>query len=135
VAGGDRRNADTVIIAALAGGATVRDAAVAAKVSEPTVYRRLQDAEFRHLVSEARGAMLARAVGQLADASTKAVTTLKDLLDAENESVALGAARSILDMGSKLRETTELEQRISELEARAASAAAAEAAKPRRGSV
>lgn len=120
MAGGDRRNADAVLIAALAGGATIQAASAAARVAESTVYRRLRDDEFQRQISTARGEMIARAVGALADASAKAVTTLSDLLDAENESVALGAARSILEMGAKLRENIELERRIADLEARIA---------------
>jgi hypothetical protein len=120
VTGGDRKNADVALIAALAGGATVREASAAGAVSEPTIYRRLRDDDFKRRVSDARGEMLAQAVGKLADASTKAVTTLTELLNGESESVRLGAARSVLELGVKLRESTELERRIAELEARAA---------------
>jgi hypothetical protein len=62
--------------------------------------------------------MVDAAVGKLANASTRAVRTLTNLLTAESESVRLGAARSILELGAKLRESAELEQRISELEYR-----------------
>jgi hypothetical protein len=48
--------------------------------------------------------------------STQAVSKLKDLLNAESETVSLGAARSILEIGTRLRESSELEQRIAELE-------------------
>jgi hypothetical protein len=115
-----RQKAESVLIAALAGGSTIRDAASQAGVAESTVYRRLDDANFCRQVSEVRGEMLERAVGAMADASTKAAGKLKDLLDAESEHVQLSAARSILELGVKLREATELEKRIAELEARAA---------------
>ena len=64
--------------------------------------------------------MLARAVGTLADASTAAASKLKDLLDAESETVRLGACRAILELGSKLRESEELAGRIAALEGRLA---------------
>ncbi len=95
VAGGDRKNADTVLIAALAGGATVEDAAKTARVSERTAYRRLEGADFRAQVAEARRAMVERTVAQLADAGTAAAATLRALLDAEAASVRLGAARAM----------------------------------------
>ena len=47
MAGGDRRNADPALIAALAVGTTNLDAARQAGVGEKTVYRRLTDAAFR----------------------------------------------------------------------------------------
>jgi hypothetical protein len=122
VAGGDRKGADAALIAAIASGATIRDASVTAGVAESTAYRRLRDAAFQRQVSTARGEMLARAVGMLANASTRAVITLTSLLDGESESVRLSAAKSIIELGSKLRESTELEARILELEARAAEA-------------
>lgn len=115
-----RRKGDPALIAALAGGRTVRDAARAAGVNEATVHRRMKDAAFRQTVAEARSRLIEGAVGQLADASTAAVATLRALLDAESETARLGAARSILELGSKLRESIEMEQRIAALEARAA---------------
>jgi hypothetical protein len=109
-------------MAALAGGSTVQEASAAAGVAESTAYRRLRDADFKRQVSDARTEMVAQTVGKLAEASTRAARKLEDLLDAESESVALGAARSILELGSRLRESTELARRIAELEARAAGA-------------
>jgi hypothetical protein len=123
VAGSGRQNADSALIVALASGATVHDASAAVGVAERTIYRRLEDAAFRRQVSDARSEMLMQAVGKLADASTNAVSTLGRLLDAESESVQLGAARSILELGTKLREATELDQRLRDLEARAEVAA------------
>ena len=111
----DRRKRDSALIAALAGGATIRDAAAVAGVSESTVHRRLDDPDFRRRVADARAEMLSRAVSQLADASTEAVATLRALLDAEAETVRLGSARAILELGAKLRES-ELERRIAALE-------------------
>jgi len=114
------RKGDGLLIVALAGGATVPEAAARARVSVRTVQRRLDDPAFRQHVSEARGAMIARAVGQLADATTEAARTLRELLDAEAETVKLGAARAILEHAVKLRESAELETRIAALEERIA---------------
>ena len=111
-----RRKGDSGLVAALAGGATVRDAARSAGVSERTAHRRLEDAAFARRVAEARAELIAQAVGTLADASTVAASTLRGLLKAESESVRLGAARSILELAVKLRESEELERRIAALE-------------------
>ena len=61
--------------------------------------------------------MAQRALGKMSDGMAEAADTLRQLLKAEAESVRLGAARSILELGSKLREAVELEDRIGELEA------------------
>jgi AcrR family transcriptional regulator len=117
VAGSGRQNADFVLVAALAGGRTVCDVAAAVGVSERTIYRRLESADFRRRVGDARAEMVQRAVGQLADASAEAVTTLRALVTAaESETVRLGAARAVLELGSKLRESVELEERVRRLE-------------------
>jgi len=113
-----RRKGDAGLITALAGGRTIRDAARTSGVSEATVYRRLEDPAFRQRVAEARGKLVDNALGQLADASTQAVATLRALLAAEGESVRLGSARAILELGNKLRESVELEARIADLERR-----------------
>jgi AcrR family transcriptional regulator len=104
-------------MAALAGGATVADASERAGVAERTVYRRLKDEAFLRQVAETRSGMVKAAVGQLVQASTDAVATLRGLLKAQSETVQLGAARSILELGAKLRESSELEERLAALEA------------------
>jgi hypothetical protein len=63
---------------------------------------------------------VSRTVGRLTDASTAAVTMLQALLEADSESVRLGACRAILELGLKLRASEELERRLAALEDRAA---------------
>lgn len=115
---GDRRNADTVLITALAGGASVAAAAEQAGVSERTVWRRLQDDDFRRRLDEARQQTLQTAVDYLGKASTAAAATLATLLGKEYPpTVRLGAARAILEVGTQLRKAGEYEERIAALEA------------------
>jgi hypothetical protein len=118
MAASGRKNADAALLASLAGGATVRKAAARAGVSERTAYRRLREEAFRRRVAQARGDMVSRAVGKLADASARAVDTLRGLLSASSETARLGAARSILELGARLREAGELEERLRHLEER-----------------
>jgi HEAT repeat protein len=114
-----RRKGDSTLLLALAGGQTVRDAARSAGIGERTATRRAADPAFCRRVAELRSGMVARAAGQLADGMAQAVATLRELLTAESESVRLAAARSILEIGPKLRETVELEERMAAIEAQA----------------
>jgi len=116
VAGGDRTRADSALVAALAGGSTVEGAAATAGVGVATVYRRLKEPEFRARVDDARSESIGRAVAVLTAASTAAVGRLMKLLTAESESVQLGAARNILELGAKLREHQDLAERVRALE-------------------
>jgi hypothetical protein len=60
--------------------------------------------------------MVQRSLGRMADGMAEAADVLRKLLAAGSESVRLGAARSLLDLGVKLRETVELEERLLDLE-------------------
>ena len=62
--------------------------------------------------------MVGRAVARLSATSTLAADCLRELLEAKAETVRLGAARAILELGSKLREHEELAERIAALEER-----------------
>ena len=107
---------DARLVTELAAGATVADAARAAGVSERTVYRRLGDADFKRQIGEARAEILARAVARLTSASVRAVEALEGLLDSDMDFARLGAARSILEIGMKLREQLDLAERVEALE-------------------
>lgn len=79
---------------------------------------------FGRRVAELRADMTSRALGRLADGMAGAADTLGFLSrKGKSETVRLGAARAILELGSKLREAVEMEARI----------AALEAGQPRRG--
>jgi len=116
VAGGDRSGADSALIAALASGLPVQDAATGAHVSERTARRRLEDPAFRRQVAAARAAVLEQAIGRLVDATTEAADSLRSLLTAESESVRLAAAKSILDQGFRGVELLDLAERVEQLE-------------------
>lgn len=111
-----RQSADDALALALARGETVRDAALTAGVAERTATRRWADPDFRQRVGQLRTSMVQQALGRMANSMTAASNTLLALLQAEGESVRLGAARSILELGNKLRESVELEERLTALE-------------------
>lgn len=114
-----RRNADENLALALASGQTLRDAAVAARVGERTATRRWADPTFRQRVADLRGEMVSRALGRMADGMAEAADVLRSLLAAEGESVRLGACRAMLELGVKLREFADVEERFAALERRA----------------
>ena len=118
MSGGARKNADSALIMALACGATVEASSKTAGISEATAYRRLADPGFRRRIDEARAEMISRAVARLGATSTLAADTLRELLKARSETVRLGAARAVLELGAKLREHEELAERIAALEER-----------------
>lgn len=120
MAAGGRKNADDALAIALASGLTVEEAARQAGLSERTAFRRLAVPGYRQRVAEARAEMVTRALGKMADSMTAAADTLRQLLTASGDNVKLGAARALLELGVKLRESVELEQRMADLEARSA---------------
>jgi transposase len=117
---GNRKGRDAVILA-LASGESAKGAAAKAGVGERTVYRWLGEEEFRRQVSAARAEMFAQALGRMADGAASAALVLRQLcFAAASESVRLGAARSLLEYGLKLREHVELEDRLAVVEQRIA---------------
>ncbi len=113
-----RRQADDVVLATLACGATAEAAARAANVSPSTVYRRLREPAFRAKLQTLRADMVQRAAAILTAASTGAGQTLVALMKPEEPSgIRLGAARTILEFSLKIREAAEVEARLAALEA------------------
>jgi hypothetical protein len=73
---------------------------------------------FTRRIHELRAEMTSQALGRLTADLSSAADTLGYLSRrAKSETVRLGAARALLELGNKLRESNELEQRIAALEA------------------
>ena len=114
-----RRQADQMLLVAMACGATVEAAALKAGLSQATVYRRMQGPDFQKRLQQVQSDMVKRASGTLTAAATEAIRTLLALLQSSNPAaVRLGAARAIIDLGVKLRENAEVEERLQALEER-----------------
>jgi hypothetical protein len=112
-----RKKAEDALLLALACGASVESAARQCGLSERTVYRRLAEPAFRQRLQQLRTDMVQRTAGALTAAATEAVRTLLELQKAAAPpAVRLGAARSILEIGIKVREAADLEERLSALE-------------------
>ncbi|HZZ77619.1 MAG TPA: hypothetical protein VFE62_03815 [Gemmataceae bacterium] len=114
-----RRGADEIIIAALACGSTVQQAADTAGVSRKTVSRRMAEPEFAKRVAEMRSEMVRRTASKMTDGMLEAAEVLRKLLKAKGENVRLGACRALFEHGVRIRETVELEERLQALEQRA----------------
>lgn len=111
-----RRNADQALLASLATGATAEQAAKAAGVGVTTVYRCLRDPDFQTRLTALKAKGLELAVSVLGQASGEASEHLQKLLNARSETVQLGAARSIIELGLRMREAVEIEKRLQALE-------------------
>jgi hypothetical protein len=116
-----RKGADEALLLALACGATVEAAARSAGVSPRTAHRRLADPAFHGRVRQARADMVQRTSGTLTAAAAESVRTLLELRKAPTPAaVRLGAARAVLEVGMKLREQADFEDRLAALEGRLA---------------
>jgi transposase-like protein len=102
----------------LASGRTQEDAARETGVGTRTIKTWITNCPlFNRRVGELRSEMTSRAVGRLVESMTSAAETLDFLCrQASSEQVRLGSARALLELGCKIRETVEIEQRISRLE-------------------
>jgi HEAT repeat protein len=114
-----KKKGDDALALALAAGQSFQDAATAAGVDERTARRRWDDHGFRQRVAALRTAMVDQAVGRLSEAMVAAALVLRSLLGSGTPpNVRLGAARSLLELGTKIRESVEIEARLTALEQR-----------------
>jgi DNA-binding CsgD family transcriptional regulator len=109
------KNFDLALI--LATGATVKAAAEKLGISRRTAHRKLRRPGFRKLVAELRSQLFAAALGRMADNMTRASDALGSLLDASDPGVKLRAARATLSLALRLRDSVDVSDRLSELEA------------------
>ena len=114
-----RRNVDQLLIMAIACGATLENAAATVGVSKATAFRRSQEPEFQQEVRKTKAEMIGRTSSMLTASAGEAVKALLTLLkDPTPPPTRLGAARAVLELGVRLREAAELEERIAAIEAR-----------------
>jgi hypothetical protein len=83
---------------------------------ETGLTRRLNDPAFRRRLGKVRADLFEGGMGILAAAQAAAASALVRLLKSDNESVRLGASRSVFELGAKVRESVEIEARLSALE-------------------
>lgn len=113
-----RRNGDDLFASSIAAGMTIAAAAAAAGIAERTAYSRLSEPGFKARIATIRADMVSQATARLSAAMTRSAERLAELAESQDEKVALTACRSVLELGTRLRESEELESRIAELEGR-----------------
>lgn len=109
------RNAELAILALLAN-PTIPKAAKAAGISETTLWRWLQEDDFRAKYKEAQNKVFDGALSSLQGAATDAVDCLRRNLNCKTPAVQVQAARAILDFSLKAEQMFDLQTRISCLE-------------------
>jgi hypothetical protein len=67
-------------------------------------------------VQQLRTELFGLAVGRLCELTGKAAGRLGELLDSQTETVALGAAKAILEAAPRLRESVDLAAQLAELQ-------------------
>ena len=112
-----RRDIDEQLLLSLACGSTMEAAAAKLKISLSTVQRRLRDPKFVKRLRDVRHEMVGRATSMLTAAAMEAVKTLLNLQGTSMPpAVRLGAARAVLELGAKFRESLDLTERVIALE-------------------
>jgi hypothetical protein len=92
------RDVDELLIPHLAAGKRHEEAARLVGVGVKTVYRRMQNPEFRARVEAERQALVEAIRGDLRRAGQQAVATLEALLVADDPKVRLGASKALLSL-------------------------------------
>jgi AcrR family transcriptional regulator len=104
------------ILSALVETSSVRDAAKKCGIGEATIYRHLQDKEFKTAYRDARRATVESAISKIQNAASEAVDRLKELQYCENPAVAARCAQIIFESSVKGLETTDILERLEALE-------------------
>ena len=114
----NRQSANELVAIALARGSTVKEAALFANVCERTVTRRLESAEFRALVARYKNQILSEAIACLTSGASNASKKLHDLVDSDDEKIALGASKEIISLTLKARQLEGIEREVEEMKRR-----------------
>ena len=109
------KNSEIALI--LATGASVSAAAEKLGLARSTIHRKLRKPAFRKLVAELRSQLFNSALGRMAENMTHATDALASLLDTSDPGVKLRAAKAVLGLALRLRDSVDVSDRISELEA------------------
>lgn len=115
-----RRSRQEIALIALLENPTVATAAEASGISRPTIFRYLQDPDFRRSYQAAKKALLDAALGDLQKASSEAVSTLRGVMLAKETSagVKVSAAKAILAFSIQVGQVEDVLRRLEALEDR-----------------
>jgi hypothetical protein len=107
---------DELLVRALGEGLSYAKAAEAVGLTKRTVQRRMDEPDFRARVASARQEAAAEALEALEGMARRAVERLSELVESENELVALKAATWAVERAASQRDTRALAARVVELE-------------------
>ncbi len=110
-----KQNKEKILVALLEG-VSIRDAAKTSGVSEATIYNYLKDTEFLSEYRNARRQTVENAIGQMQQASSEAVETLRRNLTCENSAVETRTAQIIFENSIRGLELTDILERLEALE-------------------
>src|SRR5580658_7548497 len=112
-----KKMADDGFMAAIACGSTIENAAAKVGISRSTAFRRLEDPDFQKRLAAFKADIVKRSTDMLTAANLEAIKTLLDLQkQGTPAAIRLGAARSIIELGMRLRETSDLAERLAAVE-------------------
>jgi hypothetical protein len=103
-------------LSALLSSASIAEAAIRSALSERTLYRYLEDENFKKEYRSARRNLVENSIGQIQTATGEAVETLRKNLTCENPAVEVRAAQIILDTAYKGIELLDVLERLEVLE-------------------
>lgn len=103
-------------LAALLKCPTIKEAAIESGLSEETLYRYLREKDFLTDYREARRSIMETATTELQKSALEAVETLKRNQNCENPAVEIRAAKAILDLAFRGMETTDILERLEQIE-------------------
>jgi hypothetical protein len=105
-------------IAALIETGTIKEAAEVAGIGQATIFRWMQDPQFRRSYRQARSRLVELAISQVQKACGEAVLVLQGIMNNEKLSPGprVNSAKAILDFAMKGAELEDLKERIEKLE-------------------
>jgi DNA-binding phage protein len=115
---GDKSRLREKAIAALLSARSLAQAAKKAGLSKATLYRWMQEPDFKAALRGARRDVVDATIGRLQAVTTEAVTALHAALTCDAPTVRVSAARAILEFSFRSVELMDLEERLSALEQR-----------------
>jgi hypothetical protein len=111
-----RSSADHLIIQGLLVGGTIQGIAQHAHVSEKTVRRRLESEAFQRRLEKAKQEQIDATTRKISRYLTDALDCLYRCLSDPNGSVCVAAARSLLEVHFRAKESADFEERLAQLE-------------------
>ncbi len=110
------RQKEKQLIADLAAGMTIQEAADAAGVSKRTVNRRLANPRFKKCIMDVRSSCVSNATARLLTGLKQATNVLNLLVESSDQRIQERAAIKLIELAVKLNAVSEQERRLEQIE-------------------